>query len=53
MEKVENEILELEKNAAKLEDMLRFNSEDSNWKKVMVRIKERVRNFNLGRRSYG
>ena len=34
MERVENEIIELEKNAAKLEDMLRFNSEDSNWKKV-------------------
>ena len=34
MEKVEHEIIELEKNAAKLEDMLRFNSEDSNWKKV-------------------
>jgi len=33
MERVENEIIELEKNAAKLEDMLRFNSEDSNWKK--------------------
>jgi len=33
MERVEHEIIELEKNAAKLEDMLRFNSEDSNWKK--------------------
>lgn len=33
MDRVENEIIELEKNASKLEDMLRFNSEDSNWKK--------------------
>jgi len=33
MDRVELEIIELEKNAAKLEDMLRFNSDDSNWKK--------------------
>ena len=53
MEKVEHEIIELEKNAAKLEDMLRFNSEDSNWKKVKNVVSMLVNNFYIGWRSYG